>query len=70
MKEKICKNCKWFYSYRIIYEDDLEPDDCGWCKEPAKIEAEFLKQKGYEFVIWEDTCDKFDELKNQKQSGS
>ena len=58
MKEKICKNCKWFYSYRIIYEDDLEPDDCGWCKEPTKIE------KGY--VIWEDTCDRFQELDETK----
>ncbi len=34
MNEKICKNCTYFWSYRVIYEDELEPDDCGWCKCP------------------------------------
>ena len=27
----ICGNCQKFISYQAIYEDDLEPDDCGKC---------------------------------------
>ena len=30
--EKICKNCKWFRSFREAYDGDpFEPDDQGWC---------------------------------------
>lgn len=29
--EKTCKFCKHFRSFKDIYEDDLEPDECGWC---------------------------------------
>ena len=29
--EKTCSTCKHFRSYACIYEDPLEPDDCGEC---------------------------------------
>lgn len=56
MSEKmICKNCKNFHSYREIYEDELEPEDCGTCD---------LKLFGNNSVNCDDSCNKFFENKN------
>jgi len=57
--EPICKNCKWFYSFRIIYEDDLEPDDCGWCKFNRHGNKGFTNQAGY-YVNDDDSCEHFE----------
>jgi hypothetical protein len=31
MRKKKCKGCKNYQSYRYIYEDELEPTECGIC---------------------------------------
>jgi len=33
-----CSDCRHFQSYKSVYEDELEPDDCGFCRE-GKIEC-------------------------------
>jgi len=30
-EDKNCTKCKWFKSFADEYEDDLEPNDVGWC---------------------------------------
>lgn len=32
-----CSNCEWFLSYQQAYEDDWEPDDCGYCQNSKRI---------------------------------
>lgn len=52
---KTCGTCVHFISYMEIYEDPLEPDFCGECREP-NIESK---------CVSEDTeaCDKHKEEK-------
>jgi hypothetical protein len=33
-----CKDCEHFQSYKSAYEDELEPEECGFCKE-SEIEC-------------------------------
>ena len=33
-----CEECKYFQSYRSDYEDKLEPEECGFCRE-SEIEC-------------------------------
>lgn len=44
-----CYNCIDFTSYQDYYEDDLEPDDCGFCK-----------FEGLKHADGEGTCESFD----------
>jgi hypothetical protein len=33
-----CMDCRYFRSYRSVYEDELEPEECGFCRE-SEIEC-------------------------------
>jgi len=35
-----CFFCKYFTSYAYNYDDDMEPDDCGFCGVTGKLEVE------------------------------
>lgn len=52
MQDKTCRNCKNFYCYRDMYEDDLEPSDFGECE----ISKECISE--------DDSCDKFEAINN------
>lgn len=36
-KEKSCIDCKYFYSYQAMHEDELEPHDSGVCQAQKDI---------------------------------
>lgn len=58
---KLCKNCKWFFSFRLAYEDDLEPNDIGWCKFNKDGSKGFCpNSKTHEIVDDDETCNYFE----------
>lgn len=38
--KKSCINCRYFHSYREIYEDPEEPQDLGWCTHKSNMKED------------------------------
>ena len=49
---KVCGNCRFFYSYADAYDDGLEPKDVGFC---------ILYGWNIKAVFSHDSCDEFEE---------
>ncbi len=54
-----CLKCKHFSSFASIYEDELEPDDVGWCYEGESQRTD-ISPDGEDTVFSDDyLCSKF-----------
>lgn len=59
-----CKNCLWFTSYRQVYEDELEPEDSGFCNKEKTLVNYKVKH-----VSEDEACSDFVTPKNFYKKG-